>query len=178
MRLGGQWLYGGRRGISVKAKLIVALGALVLCSSVQAQFEPPQLEQAPEPRGRQPDTTTDSPSKVDRSVDFGMTQTPLDRTNNNTAAQSHPGSGALDRPMDRPVDQSARTAVTDDSAAKAAPDASVRGGPQTGTATGFTGAGRPETPSAAALAKQRRARTLRLLQSVQELERDTSAPRE
>src|SRR5512138_3444042 len=107
----------------VKAKLIATVAALVLSGSAYAQDFAPRLSQdAPVPQGRTQDTTTDSPAKVDRSVDFGATRTPLDPAKK---TESRPRSGSLDQPIDRPADNRALTA---DDASRAARDAPVQSG--------------------------------------------------
>jgi hypothetical protein len=135
----------------VKAKLTATVAALVLSSSLHAQdFAPRLSHEAPVPEGRTQDTTTDSPAKVDRNVDFSATRTPLDPPKK---TPPRPRSGGLDQPVDRPADSRALTA---DDASRAARDAPVQSGlPAAGTAGGFIGADRVPRRPAALAAKQR-----------------------
>jgi hypothetical protein len=85
----------------VKSKLIVTLAALLLSGGAQAQAYP--VVRMPVPMGRAPNTTADSPAKVDFSVDFNATQTPLAPGEKAAPPPQARQAGSVDRPVDEPV---------------------------------------------------------------------------
>ena len=88
----------------MKAKLIIAVATLLAGGALHAQERfAPRLDRNPIPTGRVPDRAADSPEKVDFSVDFSATQTPLAPGREAAPPRQARQAGSVDRPVDAPV---------------------------------------------------------------------------